>query len=108
MTLVAHMYMLGRLKYLHIIYVTHWENTKTIIAIIIIMAVGELTQQCIILKLFFTQLLILSLQGYKQKYAYIITQGPMRNTCTDFWKMVHDRKSGVIVMTSDLQENSQI
>ena len=49
-----------------------------------------------------------SVHGYKQKYAYIITQGPMESTCTDFWKMVYDRKCGVIVMTSDLQEGGQV
>ena len=48
-----------------------------------------------------------SVQGYKQKYEYI-TQGPMESTCTDFWKMVHDRKCGVIIMTSDLQEGGQV
>ena len=49
-----------------------------------------------------------SAQGYKLKNAYIITQGPMEGTCGDFWKMVHDRKCGVIVMTSDLVEEEQV
>ena len=32
----------------------------------------------------------------------------MKDTCRDFWKMVHDRKCGVIVMTSDLKEGGQV
>ena len=32
----------------------------------------------------------------------------MKDTCRDFWKMVHDRKCGVIVMTSDLEEGGQV
>jgi len=32
----------------------------------------------------------------------------MEGTCGDFWKMVHDRKCGVIVMTSDLVEEGQV
>ena len=44
---------------------------------------------------------------------YIINQVPMESTCTDFWKMVHSRKCGVIVMTltsmtSDLQKEGQV
>ena len=48
------------------------------------------------------------LQGYKQQRAFIITQGPMKSTCRDFWKMVCDRKCGVIVMLSDLVEGGQV
>ena len=32
----------------------------------------------------------------------------MENTCTDFWKMVHDKKCAVIIMTSDTEENGQV
>ncbi|CAI8021989.1 Receptor-type tyrosine-protein phosphatase epsilon, partial [Geodia barretti] len=42
--------------------------------------------------------------GYKQKRAFIIAQSPMESTARDFWKMVHDRKCGVIVMLCDLLE----
>ncbi|CAI8036567.1 Receptor-type tyrosine-protein phosphatase alpha [Geodia barretti] len=41
--------------------------------------------------------------GYKQKRAFIIAQSPMEPTARDFWKMVHDRKCGVIVMLCDLR-----
>ena len=46
-------------------------------------------------------------QGYKHQEAFIITQGPMQSTARDFWKMVHDRKCGVIVMLSGLVEGGQ-
>ncbi|CAI8052191.1 Receptor-type tyrosine-protein phosphatase S [Geodia barretti] len=45
--------------------------------------------------------------GYKQKRAFIIAQSPMESTARDFWKMVHDRKCGVIVMLCDLLEDGQ-
>ncbi|CAI8031810.1 Receptor-type tyrosine-protein phosphatase alpha [Geodia barretti] len=45
--------------------------------------------------------------GYKQKRAFIIAQSPMESTARDFWKMVHDRKCGVIVMLCDLVEDGQ-
>ena len=32
----------------------------------------------------------------------------MQSTARDFWKMVHERKSGVIVMLSDLVEGGQV
>jgi len=37
--------------------------------------------------------------------AYIITQGPMANTLADFWQMVWEQGSVVIVMLSKLSEN---
>ena len=32
----------------------------------------------------------------------------MQSTARDFWKMVHDRKCGVIVMLSDLVEGGRV
>ena len=49
-----------------------------------------------------------SWQGYKCRRAFIITQGPMSSTARDFWKMVHDRKSGVNVMLSNLPEGNEV
>ena len=45
--------------------------------------------------------------GYKQKKAFILTQGPMNNTCRDFWKMVYERNCGAIVMLSAIVENEE-
>ena len=50
----------------------------------------------------------INIQGYKQQRAFIIAQSPMESTARDFWKMVHDRKCGVIVMLCDLVEDGQV
>ena len=55
----------------------------------------------------FTNCIFVS-QGYKQQRAFIIAQSPMESTARDFWKMVHDRKCGVIVMLCDLVEDKQV
>ena len=48
-----------------------------------------------------------SLQGYKQKKAFVITQGPLQSTVRNFWKMIYDRKCAVVVMTTGLVEGGQ-
>ena len=48
------------------------------------------------------------LQGYKQRRAFIIAQSPMESTARDFWKMIYDRKCGVIVMFCDLMEDGEV
>jgi protein tyrosine phosphatase len=48
-----------------------------------------------------------SVHGYKKHRAFIITQGPMRSTARDFWKMVYSRKCSVVVMLSDLIEQNE-
>ena len=47
-------------------------------------------------------------QGYKQQRAFIIAQGPMQSTARDFWKMIHNRRCGVVVMLSDLVEAGKV
>ena len=47
------------------------------------------------------------IQGYKHQKAFIIAQGPLQSTVRNFWKMIYDRKSAVIVMLSDLKEGGQ-
>ena len=48
------------------------------------------------------------MQGYKQKKAYIIAEGPMASTTRNMWKVVYDRKCGAIVMLSDLVEDGMV
>ena len=44
-------------------------------------------------------------QGYRNHpRQYIATQGPMDNTVEDFWRMVWENKSEVIVMATNFQE----
>ena len=61
-----------------------------------------------LLLFFFLFFMLFLPQGYKQHRAFIIAQGPMESTAKDFWKMVHDKKCGVIVMLSDLVEGGQV
>ena len=45
------------------------------------------------------------INGYKNKKAFIVAEGPMQSTCRAFWKMIMDRKCHVIVMLGHLNEN---
>ena len=44
-------------------------------------------------------------QGYKMKNAYIVTQGPLPNTVSSFWRMVWDFNSHSIVQLCNVEEN---
>ena len=48
------------------------------------------------------------MQGYKQKKAYIIAEGPMESTARNMLKMIHDRKCVAVVMLSHLIENGKV
>ena len=43
-------------------------------------------------------------QGYHSRREYIATQGPLQGTVDDFWRMVWEQRSPVIVMLSGLTE----
>ena len=46
------------------------------------------------------------LQGFIRHNTYIATQGPLQNTLEDFWRMVWESKSKIIVMLCNLEEGS--
>jgi protein tyrosine phosphatase len=48
------------------------------------------------------------LQGYSKKGAYIATQGPLRNTIDDFWRMIWEREVSVVVMLTQLEEKGKV
>ena len=48
------------------------------------------------------------MQGYKQKKAYIIAEGPMASTARNMWKLVYDKQCGVVVMLSGLMEDGMV
>lgn len=44
------------------------------------------------------------IDGYRYRNAYIATQGPMVETTEDFWRMVWEHNSNIIVMLTKLKE----
>ncbi|XP_055937511.1 receptor-type tyrosine-protein phosphatase mu-like isoform X2 [Argiope bruennichi] len=47
------------------------------------------------------------IDGYRRPREYIVTQGPLDNTVVDFWRMVWQENSPVIVMLMELVENGK-
>ena len=47
-------------------------------------------------------------QGYNSPQEYIATQGPLPETRNDFWKMVLQQKSQIIVMLTQCNEKRRV
>ncbi|VDQ15168.1 unnamed protein product [Trichobilharzia regenti] len=48
------------------------------------------------------------LDGYCKQNAYIATQGPLPHTINDFWRMVWEQHSAMIVSMTRLEEKARI
>ncbi|KAM6963148.1 protein tyrosine phosphatase receptor type Fa [Aplochiton taeniatus] len=44
------------------------------------------------------------IDGYRQQRAYLATQGPLAETTEDFWRMLWEHNSTIVVMLSKLRE----
>ena len=44
------------------------------------------------------------IDGYRYRSAYIATQGPLPQTCEDFWRMLWEHNSNIIVMLTKVNE----
>jgi hypothetical protein len=47
-----------------------------------------------------------SFQGYLGRNYFIATQSPLRNTISDFWRMVHSQKSSTIVLLNSVKDGT--
>ncbi|XP_036072640.1 receptor-type tyrosine-protein phosphatase delta isoform X24 [Oryzias melastigma] len=48
------------------------------------------------------------IDGYRKQNAYIATQGPLPETFGDFWRMIWEQRSAVVVMMTKLEERSRV
>lgn len=46
--------------------------------------------------------------GYRKHNAYVATQGPLQETCSDFWRMCWELRSSTIIMMTRLEERARI
>ncbi|XP_026308051.1 receptor-type tyrosine-protein phosphatase S-like, partial [Piliocolobus tephrosceles] len=44
------------------------------------------------------------IDGYRQQKAYIATQGPLAETTEDFWRILWEHNSTIVVMLTKLHE----
>ena len=49
-----------------------------------------------------------SVQGYRYRRAYIATQGPLAETTEDFWRMLWEHNSTIVVMLTKLRELGRV
>lgn len=48
------------------------------------------------------------IDGYRKQNAYIATQGSLPETFGEFWRMIWEQRSAIIVMMTKLEERSRV
>lgn len=48
------------------------------------------------------------IDGYRQRGAYIATQGPLPHTAEDLWRMLWEHNSTIVVMLTKLKEMGRV
>ena len=48
------------------------------------------------------------IDGYRYRNAYVATQGPLNETVEDFWRMLWEHNSTIVVMLSKLREMGRV
>lgn len=46
--------------------------------------------------------------GFRKAVAYVATQGPLQETCADFWRMCWELRTATIVMMTRLEERARL
>ena len=52
--------------------------------------------------------IVILFQGFQQKNAYIATDSPMMNTFDEFWQMIYEQQSPLVIMLNNWKEGREV